>query len=333
MIALKKLNILTEYLEFNSLGLSLIDDRNQKEILYVSITSSSVNWGEIQTKKNNSFKLFPMHRIEKLEQAYLKFINERPQLTSPIASNYNEHTLIKEFSYKTIPIDDQDEVDFERMVLYSGKDEIPIERHFAPSLYVNYFSSLSQTTLHIIIHKLQIDNQLYDCVFPVMFSKVLPPKSVASSSTIVKPIIELSMVQYSCQKTKTTEMKYFKILMQEFFVKFDIVCLNALSVFLTEKTDTTSNKKYFLDSSEFYKEMHDVKKSFHELFTSSNIISNQQKNDKIYFDILHISPIKIHLSFSLSGADAFKDANIFLDNPFIKSIGLVLTDMQDVVFK
>jgi len=171
----------------------LIDDRHQKEILFISITSSSVNWGEIQTKKNNAFKLFPIHRIEKLEQAYLKYLQEKPQLESPIASNYNEQMLKKEFSYKTIHIDDQDEVDFERMVLYSGKDEIPIERHFAPCLYVNYFSSMSQTTLHVIVHKLQIDNQLYDCVFPVMFSKVLPPKSVATSSTIVKPLLELSM--------------------------------------------------------------------------------------------------------------------------------------------
>lgn len=47
----------------------------------------------------------------------------------------------------------------------------------------------------------------------------------------------------------------------------------------------------------------------------------------------HISPIKIHLSFSLSGADAFKNSNILLDNPIFKSISLVLTDMQDVVFK
>lgn len=35
----------------------------------------------------------------------------------------------------------------------------------------------------------------------------------------------------------------------------------------------------------------------------------------------------------MAGADAFKDSNILLDNPFFKSIGLMLTDMQDVVFK
>ena len=142
----------------------------------------------------------------------------------------------------------------------------------------------------------------------------------------------MSMVQTHCQKTKTTEMKYFKVLMQEFFIKLDIVFLNAISTFLTEKTSATSHKKYYLDSKEFYKEMHDVKKSFHDLFHSLDI-DGQQMNEKIYFDICHISPIKIHLSFSLSGADAFKGTNIFLDNPFIESIGLVLTDMQDVIFK
>ncbi len=192
IVGLKEIEGQEYVLKLNSLSLSLVDDRNQKEILFVSITSSSVNWGEI--KKNNAFKVFPMQKIEKLEQAYLKYLEDKP-LASPIASNHSDLALRKEFSYKTVSIDEEDEVDFERMVLYSGKDEITIERHFAPSLYVNYFSSLSQTTLHIIIHKLQIDNQLYDCVFPVMFSKVLPPKSVASSSTIVKPILELSMVQ------------------------------------------------------------------------------------------------------------------------------------------
>lgn len=78
--------------------------------------------------------------------------------------------------------------------------------------------------------------------------------------------------------------------------------------------------------------MHEIKKSFNDLFHSIDTLNNM-KNEKIYFDIAHISPIKIHLSFSLAGGDAFKDANILLNNPLFKSLGLVLTDMQDVVFK
>ena len=40
-------------LNLNSLSLSMIDDRNQVEILYASITSSSINWGEKLNNKVN----------------------------------------------------------------------------------------------------------------------------------------------------------------------------------------------------------------------------------------------------------------------------------------
>lgn len=80
-----------------------------------------------------------------------------------------------------------------------------------------------------------------------------------------------------------------------------------------------------------FKEIESINKSFREMFQSLEDID--VRDEKIYFDLCHISPIKMHLSFSLLGSDAFKDASFLLDNPFFKSIGLVLTDMQDVVFK
>lgn len=90
-------------------------------------------------------------------------------------------------------------------------------------------------------------------------------------------------------------------------------------------------RKYVNHSNRLFKEIESINKSFHDMFHSLEDID--VKSEKIYFDICHISPIKMHLSFSLLGSDAFKDASILLDNPFFKSIGLVLTDMQDVVFK
>lgn len=92
------------------------------------------------------------------------------------------------------------------------------------------------------------------------------------------------------------------------------------------------NKKYIHDSNQFHSELKEIKKSYHDLFHSLESFGIK-RNDKTFFDYFHISPIKIHISFSMAGSDAFKDSNILLDNPFIKSIGLVLTDVQDVVFK
>lgn len=43
----------------------------------------------------------------------------------------------------------------------------------------------------------------------------------------------MSMIQSYNQRTNTNEMKYFKVLMQEFSVKLDITFLNAIIEFIT----------------------------------------------------------------------------------------------------
>lgn len=180
-------------LDLNSLSMSLVDDVNQLEILYASITSSTISWGEKLPNKTKAFKPFPNAKIDRLELAYQKFLQNRDTGSQGLTrtSSFVSHSSIStatEPSYKTVTLDDGDEVDFERMVLFVGKKEVSIERQYAPSLYVNYFASPSQTNLHLMIHKLQIDNQLYESVFPVLFSKVLPPKTVAYTSKLLKLI-------------------------------------------------------------------------------------------------------------------------------------------------
>ena len=50
-----------------------------------------------------------------------------------------------------------------------------------------------------------------------------------------------------------------------------------------------------------------------------------------YYDLLHFSPLKIHISFSLSGGSA-SDLPYFLDR-LIQGLGVALTDINDVVFR
>ena len=136
-------------LNLNSLSLSLIDDRNKQEILFVSITSSGINWGQKLSNKLKVFKAFPTHKIERIETVYQKYLQD----------------VEADTDYKTYMIDEDEEVDFERMVLLSGKNELQLQRHFASSVYLNLFNSLIQTTLHLIIHKLQVEF----CYFFLLF--------------------------------------------------------------------------------------------------------------------------------------------------------------------
>ncbi|WAR29705.1 VPS13-like protein, partial [Mya arenaria] len=56
---------------------------------------------------------------------------------------------------------------------------------------------------------------------------------------------------------------------------------------------------------------------------------------KMFYDYLHLSPIKVHLSFSLQGGGDGKAMQLHANviNVFLQSVGVVLTDIQDVVFK
>ena len=60
-----------------------------------------------------------------------------------------------------------------------------------------------------------------------------------------------------------------------------------------------------------------------------------RRSDQIHILTL-ISRAQIHLSFSLHGDDGDKKATPFgmnVINLFLQSVGVVLTDVQDVVFK
>ena len=109
--------------------------------------------------------------------------------------------------------------------------------------------------------------------------------------------------------------------MQEFSIKLDIIFLNAIAEFFAKTKNLV--KKQVNISAQFNKELHKIKRSSHDLFHYSLENANQVRTEKLYFDMCHISPLKIHLSFSLSGADAFKNSNILLDNPIFKSIGII----------
>jgi hypothetical protein len=143
-------------LELDSLCLSLIDNRNQIEILYASLVGSGVSWGE--KKKNNVFKAFPAYKINRIEEAYQHFLLNNELRPNDLNESKNTYKINEE----------GDEVDFGQMALFIGKSKYEIERHFAPSIYINYFSSSITTTLHLIVNKLQVtifDFYLYNSKF------------------------------------------------------------------------------------------------------------------------------------------------------------------------
>lgn len=60
------------------------------------------------------------------------------------------------------------------------------------------------------------------------------------------------------------------------------------------------------------------------------ITTAEQKN---FFDLLHFSPLKIHVSFSMTGGGGGPSAVPQFLNVLLQGIGVTLTDINDIVFK
>lgn len=73
----------------------------------------------------------------------------------------------------------QVEVDFNEGLMFKPHKR-RIRRTFLTGLWLQMKSGPSQLQLHAKINRLQIDNQMVDCIFPVVLAPVPPPKSVAA---------------------------------------------------------------------------------------------------------------------------------------------------------
>lgn len=67
----------------------------------------------------------------------------------------------------------------------------------------------------------------------------------------------------------------------------------------------------------------------------SHAATQSIQEQKSFYDLLHFSPLKIHISFTMaSGSTSGKQIETpnFL-NVLLQGLGVTLTDLQDVVFK
>lgn len=205
----------------------------------------------------------------------------------------------------------------------------PVRRSFLPALKIEYSASAHQTSIRLQLYRIQIQNQIPGAIFPFIFYPVKPPKSVTLDSE-PKPFTDVSIVMRTAGHSEISRIKYFKVLIQEMDLRLDLGFLYALAELFTQSGDVSKDQEVVL----FKK---DVESLQAELSTVTSINTSQLS---LYEDF-HISPIKLHLSFSLSsgGDDGNKELRdkelipVQSLNLLLKSIGATLTDVQDVVFK
>ncbi|XP_067839210.1 vacuolar protein sorting-associated protein 13A isoform X2 [Heptranchias perlo] len=300
-------------LSLQNLGISLVNNSTKQEVVYIGITSSDVVW-ETKPKVKLRWKPMSIKQTAQLETIYKDYIE-----TSPQESHIAELAC-----------------DFQALLTPNGMDmkmlqpcEVPIRRNYLPAIKVEYTVSTHQKSLRVQIYKIQVQNQLSGAIFPFPFFPITPPKSITMDSA-PKPFADVSVITRFAGQSEIFRFRYFKVLIQEMDLKLDLGFLYALMELFTQSTDAVlGEQKLEL----FQKDLEYIQTELMtETATDSSPIS--------LYEYFHISPIKLHLSFSISsgGEESNKQQETEMIpmqslNLLLKSIGATLTDVQDVVFK
>lgn len=134
--------------------------------------------------------------------------------------------------------------------------------------------------------------------------------------------MEVSIVQLLVKHSQIRQFKYFKVLIQEFHVKIELGFVNAVMEVLQTAEYT--------EQEELQQFQEDLKLVDMDLYEKVSFQSQQEQ--KSFYDLLHFSPLKIHVSFSLASSGQGVSTPNFL-NVLLQGLGVTLTDMQDVIFK
>uniref|UniRef100_A0A8C2WJ62 Vacuolar protein sorting 13 homolog A n=1 Tax=Cyclopterus lumpus TaxID=8103 RepID=A0A8C2WJ62_CYCLU len=293
-------------LSLQNVGVSLVNNSSGQEISFIGITSSDVVW-ELKPKKKNRWKTLSSKEAEMLEDRFKEYTESGPV----------DHAIVDL------------ENNFQVSFTPNGMDmrmlqpcEAPLRRHFLPGVKVEYSVSPRQSAYRVQIHRIQIQNQLPGAIFPYVFYPVKLPKSITMDAE-PKPLTDISIVTRTAGHSDISRIKYFKVLIQEMDLKLDLGFLYAiLDLFTPENVEL------------FEKDIEYIK-------TELNHASAADTSPISLYEYFHISPIKLHLSLSLStgGEDGLKEKRdkelipVQSLNLLLKSIGATLTDVQDVVFK
>ncbi|KAI0989566.1 hypothetical protein GJ496_009709, partial [Pomphorhynchus laevis] len=267
-------------IQFYSMSLSLVNDFHRQEILFLSITSSKPNWYEIRTEKSTP--------IANINPSNLKLLDK--PLNSQLEIAYKE--VMKEMCDKKsskIPklhnVGNKQKLDVRTMRLYDGDGGYrDLCRKYHDAVWLKYVVTTGDVYFHIKVYKLQIDNQLSTAIFPVIFYSVTPKN--AFPSEIDRPLIEVCAVKSS--SPDVVLIKQLHILIQEFAVEMDQSLLGSLLNFFSIETEIKGQACLSTDIKYCENSLLDM------ILVSTDTIGSE-----IILNLCHISPLKIHFSFSM----------------------------------
>ncbi|GFG28735.1 hypothetical protein Cfor_06015 [Coptotermes formosanus] len=291
------------FVSLSGIGVSLvspafsnISNYCQKELAYVSITDSSPVW-----------EVMVAHRWKLLTL----------ELASWIEDKWRQ-------DQKKAQMKDYVHVDFEKMQMtkpFYGD----LRRRYYPGLWLQYRKSDQQSYTHCKLHRIQVDNQLHDAVFPTVLYPTPMPQHIMRRVGM-KPCVEVAVMKRHRPAQNQDVYKFIKVLVQEFSVQLD-------KGFLLSVYDILSNWQVEEKSSVR------IRADIALVHIPIAMIAAQTATDgpKVVIEYLHLSPLTLQFSFSPRGTvyqkhrvHSFKSDVVDF---FLNSFGATLTEVKGVKLK
>ncbi|CAF1173038.1 unnamed protein product [Adineta ricciae] len=297
-----------DYIEisFHSIGLSIIDDINRTDLFYVTINPTKEIWTE---KRKISSQPLSIKLNEHLDQHYKTFSKSNQQTENQFEIEKNRYVTFNDDESAEITDDEG--------------HRVIVHRECLPGVWFGYSWSFSNMAIHLKVNHIQIDNQLQIAMFPTILYPIV--SKAAGNDIPGKPFVELSVLKSESTRSNTIHIKYFKLLIQEFAIAADQGLIMALIQFVKpEKNEAAPTVN--MES--------DLKRIERPLAILSNEgTDNTSQETKIYFNDLHLSPLKIHVSFSMRGSKA--DQLLLAEYPLADFLLQLfnLAEVQDVILK
>lgn len=299
------------YLSLSSVSLSVCVETGVgvKELAYISVTDSLPRW---EVNVSNKWKQLA------------------PDLTAWIEDKYQTEQ-------KKCNLKDFIHIDLEKMQMTKPFFS-ELRRTYNPAVWLQLRKSDTYSYCHLKLQRFQIDNQLYEAVYPC----VLYPASLPThlKTKYVKPCIEVVALKQYLPNLNQDIYKYVKVLVQEFCVNLDRGFVNYIFDMLNHwKVEEKPAVRLRADLA-----------LIHMPLTMLAIKSQTSAQKNVFFEYVHLSPLKLVLSLSSRGYLDTADSpnrsqygiqkenrpklfNSDLLEYLFNSWGSSLCDMKDVVIK
>ena len=213
----------------HGLGILLVDKSSRREIVYAGITGSNVLWEtarmHMMLPRYRAFSTRLNILLEEVYQQYLADLSENGVATSRYESD--DGGLV---------------VDFKEFKVLQPKVRL-LRRSYRPGLEFELKNFRDRRRINVRLNKLQIDNQLEDCVFPVVFAPV-PPRRTMAIGSVPQPFLEVIIVERASTTngTKYYENVYFRL--GKCQLRADMSLVNGIKFFFVDENEVVSELEH-----------------------------------------------------------------------------------------